>query len=61
MQLAQAPDPLFQLDQAHADDVSARLLKKLKVGECVVYRDFVAAYNCEGSKREIYLVTLSSI
>ena len=24
-----------------------------KVGECVVYRDFVAAYNCEGSKRDL--------
>ena len=36
-----------------------KIERNLKVGECVLYRDFVAAYNCEGSKiQNLVLVCL---
>ena len=39
--------------------VIKKIERNLKVGECVLYRDFVAAYNCEGSKiQNLVLVCL---
>jgi hypothetical protein len=39
--------------------VIKKIEENLKVGECVMYRDFVAAYNCEGKKvQNLVLVVL---
>ena len=39
--------------------VIKKIEEDLKVGECVMYRDFVAAYNCEGKKvQNLVLVVL---